>query len=207
MTEYIKRKELLLSISSKIESCMKCGLHETRTLAVPGEGSIDTPVMFVGEGPGADEDVSGRPFVGKAGELLTKILESVNLSRQDVYITNVVKCRPPKNRVPLSEERDACMPYLLSQIAIIKPQLIVPMGATALSFFLDNQEDIKITKERGKLMDWHSGIKLFPIFHPSYLLRNQSTAPGSPKQLTWIDIKNVRKMYDQLLQGKEIFID
>lgn len=202
----MKRKELILSINSKIESCMKCGLHETRNLSVPGEGSIDTPVMFVGEGPGADEDSSGHPFVGKAGELLTKILESVKLSRQDVYITNVVKCRPPKNRVPLPEEKEACMSYLLSQIAIIKPKLIVPLGATALSFFVDSK-DIKITKERGKLMDWHSGIKLFPIFHPSYLLRNQSTAPGSPKQLTWIDIKNVRKMYDQLLQGKEIFID
>ena len=139
MTEYIKKKELIMAIVGKVESCDSCALHSTRTIAVPGEGSIDTPVMFVGEGPGADEDASGHPFVGRAGELLTKILESVKLSREDVYITNIVKCRPPKNRVPLPEEKNACTPYLLAQIAIIKPRLIVPLGATALSFFVGDE--------------------------------------------------------------------
>ncbi|PNE19998.1 uracil-DNA glycosylase [Mesotoga sp. Brook.08.YT.4.2.5.1] len=205
MTDYVKRKELLLELNSSISDCSLCPLSSSRTNTVPGEGSIETPVVFVGEGPGADEDASGRPFVGKAGELLTKILDSVKLSRQDVFITNIVKCRPPKNRVPSAEEQRACSPYLLSQLAIIKPKLIVALGATALSYFVE-RDGLQITKVRGQLFDWIGGIKVFVMFHPSYLLRNASRAPGSPKSLTWEDIQKVRKMYDQLLAGEEIDI-
>lgn len=205
MTDYVKRKELLLELNSKISDCTLCPLSSSRTNTVPGEGSIETPVVFVGEGPGADEDASGKPFVGRAGELLTKILESVRLSREDIFITNIVKCRPPKNRVPSAEEQRTCSPYLLSQLAIIRPKLIVALGATALSYFV-NEEGIQITKVRGRIFDWIGGIKVFAMFHPSYLLRNASRAPGSPKSLTWEDIRNVRKMYDQLLSGKDIDI-
>jgi DNA polymerase len=159
--------------------------------------------MFVGEGPGADEDASGRPFVGKAGQLLTKILESVKIDRQDVYITNIVKCRPPNNRVPTTEEKSACAPYLLSQIAIVRPKVIVALGPTALSFFV-NDEKIRMTQARGKLYDWLGGIKIFVMFHPSYLLRYPSRDPGSPKSLTWEDIQKIRKMYDRLIEGREI---
>ncbi|HNR80391.1 MAG TPA: uracil-DNA glycosylase, partial [Mesotoga infera] len=105
MTDYVKRKEHLLGVISKINDCTRCPLSTTRNNVVPGEGSIQSPIMFVGEGPGADEDASGRPFVGKAGQLLTKILESVKIDRQDVYITNIVKCRPPNNRVPTTDTR------------------------------------------------------------------------------------------------------
>lgn len=205
MTDYVKRKELLLELNSKISDCNLCPLSSSRTNTVPGEGSIETPVVFVGEGPGADEDASGKPFVGRAGELLTKILESVGLSRQDVFITNIVKCRPPKNRVPTTDEQRACSAYLLSQLAVIKPKVIVALGATALSYFVA-QDGIQITKVRGQLFDWIGGVKVFAMFHPSYLLRNASRAPGSPKSLTWEDIQKVRKMYDQLLAGKEINI-
>ncbi|HCO70143.1 MAG TPA: uracil-DNA glycosylase, partial [Mesotoga infera] len=205
MTDYVKRKELLLELNSKISDCNLCPLSSSRTNTVPGEGSIETPVVFVGEGPGADEDASGKPFVGRAGELLTRILESVGLSRQDVFITNIVKCRPPKNRVPTTDEQRACSAYLLSQLAVIKPKVIVALGATALSYFVA-QDGIQITKVRGQLFDWIGGVKVFAMFHPSYLLRNASRAPGSPKSLTWEDIQKVRKMYDQLLAGKEINI-
>jgi len=203
MTEYVKKKEIMIAISQKIEGCTACPLSMERTNAVPGEGSLESPVVFVGEAPGADEDASGRPFVGRAGQLLTKILESVNLSREDVYITNIVKCRPPKNRVPTYEEMKSCSPFLLSQLAVIKPKLIVTLGATALSFFLEN-EKVAITKCRGQLFDWYPGVKIFAMFHPSYLLRNPSRTPGSPKYLTWEDIKKVKKMYDQALRGEEI---
>lgn len=205
MTDYVKRKELLLGVASKINDCTRCPLNETRTNAVPGEGSIETPIMFVGEAPGADEDSSGRPFVGKAGQLFTKILESVKLERKAVYITNVVKCRPPKNRVPSREEQNACSGYLLSQIAIIKPKVIITLGATALSYFI-NDEKMKMTEVRGRLFDWTGGIKIFVMFHPSYLLRYASREPGSPKSLTWEDIQKIRKIYDQLNEGKEISI-
>lgn len=205
MTDYVKRKELLLELNSKISDCNLCPLSSSRTNTVPGEGSIETPVVFVGEGPGADEDASGKPFVGRAGELLTRILESVGLSRQDIFITNIVKCRPPKNRVPTTDEQRACSAYLLSQLAVIKPKVIVALGATALSYFVA-QDGIQITKVRGQLFDWIGGVKVFAMFHPSYLLRNASRAPGSPKSLTWEDIQKVRKMYDQLLAGKEINI-
>jgi len=203
VTDYVKRKEHLLGVISKINDCTRCPLSTTRNNVVPGEGSIQSPIMFVGEGPGADEDASGRPFVGKAGQLLTKILESVKIDRQDVYITNIVKCRPPNNRVPTTDEKNACSPYLLSQIAIVSPKVIVALGATALSFFVSD-EKIRMTEARGKLFDWLGGIKIFVMFHPSYLLRYPSRDPGSPKSLTWEDIQNIRKMYDRLIEGREI---
>lgn len=133
--------------------------------------------------------------------MLTKILESVSIRREDVYITNVVKCRPPNNRVPTSLEIQSCSHYLLAQIEIINPRMIVPLGATAASFFLETQESI--TKIRGTEFRWKGDIIVFPMFHPSYLLRNPSKEKGSPKDLTWQDIKKVRRYYDEFSIGKK----
>ncbi len=195
---FLNKEEIMEKIIERIKSCNACRLAETRTNVVPGEGNINSPIMFVGEGPGEEEDKTGRPFVGRAGKLFDKILESVKLNRKDVYIANVVKCRPPKNRVPLPDEVEACSPYLMAQIETINPRVIVPLGATAMKYFLGN--DVKsITAARGKLFDWKGDIKIFPMFHPSYLLRNASKAPGSPKYLTWEDVKKLKKMYDDFM--------
>ncbi len=188
------REELMKIVSERIEKCTACPLYEKRINVVVGEGDLFAPIMFVGEGPGEEEDKTGRPFVGKAGQLLTKILESVQLKREDVYICNVVKCRPPENRVPTVEEQKACGHFLYAQIMIVDPIYIVPLGSTALSFFLG--QNVSITEYRGKEIEWKGGKKLFPMFHPSYLLRNPSKEKGSPKDLTWQDIKKVRTFYD-----------
>ncbi len=193
------REELIKIIEERIAQCTSCPLSFQRTNTVPGEGNIYSPIMFVGEGPGEEEDKQGRPFVGRAGQLLTKIIESVNLKREDVYITNVVKCRPPNNRVPKPEEISACSHFLLAQIEIINPRIIIPLGSTAAGFFLPDAGSISTI--RGKEFDWIGGIKIFPMFHPSYLLRNPSNEPGSPKYLTWQDIKYVRKKYDEFIRG------
>lgn len=182
-------------VAQRINECEACPLHISRTNVVVGEGSLDTPLMFIGEGPGEEEDKTGRPFVGRAGQLLTKILESVNIDRNEVYITNIVKCRPPKNRTPTSAERKACFHFLMAQIEIINPKIIVALGGPALNTLLN--ANYSITKMRGTLIDWKGGIKIFPMFHPSFLLRNPSKAPGSPKFLTWEDVKKLKEMFDK----------
>lgn len=184
-------------IVEAVKNCHECGLGTTRKNAVPGEGNIRATLMFVGEGPGADEDDQGRPFVGRAGQLLTKILESVNITREEVYITNVVKCRPPNNRVPLPAEVEACKRHLFKQIAVIKPKLIGALGSTAAKFLLGDGIGT-ISKIRGNWFDFEDGIKLMPLFHPSYLLRNPSKEPGSPKHQMWGDMKKLKAAYDSL---------
>lgn len=193
----MKRENLMKIVEKRIKECESCPLHISRKNAVPGEGNLYSPIMFVGEGPGEDEDLQGRPFVGKAGQLLTKILESVNIKREDVYITNVVKCRPPNNRVPNDLEIQYCSHFLLAQAELINPRMIVTLGSTAAAFFLGKEE--AISKIRGKEFKWKGNITIFPMFHPSYLLRNPSKEKGSPKDLTWQDIKKVRKYYDTFL--------
>lgn len=195
----MKKEDLMAVIEGRIAQCQMCPLGLLRKNTVPGEGNLYSPILFVGEGPGEEEDNQGRPFVGKAGQLLTKILESVNIAREDVYIANMVKCRPPNNRVPTSLEIQACSQYLLAQIEVINPRMIVPLGSTALNFFLG--EDQQITKVRGREFIWKGNIIIFPMFHPSYLLRNPSKEKGSPKDLTWQDIKKVRKYYDDFMHG------
>lgn len=185
----------------QIKNCKSCKLCNTRRKAVPGEGNKKSPIMFIGEGPGEEEDEQGRPFVGKAGMLFTKIFNSVNLERDDVYITNVVKCRPPKNRNPESDEISACNRYLETQIALINPKVIVAVGAVALKALLKD-ENAKISSMRGKEIEWDGGIKLIPIFHPSFLLRNNATEEGSPKWQTWQDMKNIKAMYDFYSDGE-----
>lgn len=178
--------------------CIRCDLHKTRTKVVFGAGNTRAKVMFIGEGPGQTEDETGIPFVGRAGQLLTKIIESAGFDREkDTYISNVVKCRPPGNRVPTDQEMATCFPYLRSQIYYIKPKILVLVGATALRGVLGVKAPI--TKIRGQWLDTpFDGAKAMPIFHPSYLLRNPSNEEGTPKWLTWMDIKEIRRAYDAL---------
>jgi len=178
-------------------NCTKCDLCKTRTNLVFSDGVPNNKLMLIGEAPGYWEDQKGLPFVGKAGQLLDKIFECVGLSRKEnVYICNTLKCRPPENRDPLPEEKQACREYLDAQINILKPKIILLCGKVALTSFIDT--NFGITKMRGKWFDGPYGSKMMPIFHPSYLLRNDSKTKGSPKWLMWQDIKEVKRMYDSL---------
>ncbi len=173
----------LKAIAARVASCTTCSLHKTRTNTVPGQGCSTPEIMFIGEGPGADEDQQGLAFVGRAGQLLTKIVEAMGLTRDQVFIGNIVKCRPPGNRAPMPDEMTACMPFLREQIALLKPKVIVALGATAVKGLL--QVETGITKLRGKWL-LYEGIDLMPTFHPAYLLRN----PAGKKDV-WDDIKAV----------------
>jgi DNA polymerase len=187
----------LAEVEQIAKSCTLCKLCETRTFVVFSDGNPQAKLMIIGEGPGHNEDVQGIPFVGRAGQMLNKILESVNIDRQkDTYICNVVKCRPPQNRVPTKEEVQACRPYLDAQIELIKPGIILLAGSTAVQWVLELKDPI--SRIRGKWFSYPSGAKVMPIFHPSYLLRNDTRAVGSPKWLMWQDIQEVRKALDEL---------
>jgi uracil-DNA glycosylase family 4 len=158
----------------EIVSCTLCALSQTRTQAVPGEGSISADFMFVGEGPGYHEDQQGKPFVGPAGQLLDKLLASIGLRREDVYIANMVKCRPPGNRDPLPGEIQACQPYLDRQMQIISPKVVVTLGRFSFSKFFPGEA---ISKARGKPRTWN-GRTIFPMYHPAAALHNPSLLPA-----------------------------
>lgn len=176
--------------------CHRCELGNNRRYAVVARGNPHAPVMIVGEGPGENEDLTGRPFVGKAGQLLDKILASVKLdSEQDTYICNIVKCRPPSNRKPTGEEMSACVGYLKEQIRLVDPRIILLTGASAVEGLLGDKRGI--TKIRGQWINW-DGRWVMPLLHPAFLLRNQSREVGSPKWLTWQDIQQVRSKFDEL---------
>jgi uracil-DNA glycosylase len=191
----------LESIVEHCNRCFRCPLGATRTHAVVGRGNIKAPIMIVGEGPGQTEDETGLPFVGKAGQLLQKILESVRLTEDDVYISNIVKCRPPGNRAPATEETDACKPYLLEQIRMVDPKIILLTGASALKGLTGDKRGI--TKIRGEWIEWENRLCM-PILHPAYLLRNASRDKGSPKWLMWQDIQAVRVKLDEIRQQGEV---
>lgn len=184
------------AVAELAQDCQRCSLAQTRTHLVFGEGDPRAQLMLVGEGPGEVEDQTGRPFVGKAGQLLTQILQSVGIEREEVYITNVVKCRPPGNRVPTRAEMDACWDWLEAQIALINPRIIVTLGNAATQRLLGKSEGIG--QLRGKFYRWQGGIEVFPMFHPSFLLRNPSRKKGSPKYLTWLDIQAVKERLELL---------
>ncbi|MEN3184563.1 MAG: uracil-DNA glycosylase [Atribacterota bacterium] len=194
-----KKEALLEEIKKEVERCTLCPLAKSRTQVVFGEGNPDALIMFIGEAPGEDEDRTGRPFVGKAGQLLTKILLSVGIQREEVYIANMVKCRPPGNRTPTLEEVATCFPYLEAQIAIVNPSIIVTLGSVSTGYLLETKEPM--SKLRGQWFDWRGGKRIFPMFHPSFLLRHESRAPGSPKHLTWLDIQEVKRVYDLLRES------
>lgn len=180
------KASVLRPLEEAVRRCALCPLSAGRSRAVPGEGSYDTPLMFVGEAPGADEDRQGRPFVGRAGQLLTKIIAAMEFTREEVYITNIVKCRPPENRTPFRNETEACQPYLLTQIRTIGPRVIVSLGKTATDFFVPSSSSM--SDLRGKFADF-GGIRVMPTFHPSYVMRNE----GDPriKRLVWQDMQQV----------------
>jgi uracil-DNA glycosylase family 4 len=177
------------------QSCTRCPLSETRTHVVVGSGPVPCDLMIIGEGPGEQEDLSGLPFVGRAGQLLTKILESAGIHRDtDAYIANTVKCRPPQNRTPLVSEIEACKPYLIRQIQLVRPKILILLGSPSLKTILE--EALPISQVRGK---WYTAkvdymeapLYIMSMFHPSYLLRQQSREQGSPKWLTWKDMQEV----------------
>ena len=172
------------AIARAIAACTRCPLHQTRTRTVPGQGNPSPELVFIGEGPGAEEDRQGLAFVGAAGQLLTKMIAAMGFSREEVFIANIVKCRPPGNRVPTPEEAAACLPFLHQQLALLKPKVIVTLGATALKYLL-NLDQAAITKIRGHWLEFQ-GIPVMPTFHPAYLLRN----PAS-KRDAWSDLKAV----------------
>lgn len=181
----------LEKIADEVRKCCKCGLGSSRTHAVPGEGNPNARIMFVGEAPGADEDAQGRPFVGRAGQLLDKIIEACGLKRQDVFIGNVLKCRPPENRDPRAEEIISCLPYLQRQIEIINPEIIVALGAHAARTLLNTAESIG--QLRGRFHEYYPGlgrppIKLMATYHTAYLLRNYSQ---ENRRRVWEDMKKV----------------
>ena len=179
--------EALAAVRADIGDCTRCKLHTLgRTQVVFGVGSPEADLMFVGEAPGADEDIQGIPFVGRAGQLLTKIIEAIGLSRDDVYIANVIKCRPPGNRNPEPDEVETCEPFLFQQIDIIKPKVIVALGKFGAQTLLRTLDPI--SRLRGRVYDYR-GAKLIPTFHPAYLLRNPSS-----KREVWEDMKKVRDL-------------
>jgi DNA polymerase len=187
----------LEKVKTKCKACQKCDLCKTRTQTVFSAGVPNSKLLLIGEAPGYYEDMKGEPFVGKAGQLLDKILESVGFSRKEnIYICNTLKCRPPENRDPLPEEKLACKEYLDAQIEILKPRIILLCGKVAVNSFIDTK--LGISKIRGKWFEGPYFSKMMPIFHPSYLLRNPSRAKGSPKWWMWQDMKEIRKIYNQM---------
>ena len=184
------------SISSKIQKCTHCQLARTRTNVVPGEGVPHPDVLVIGEGPGYDEDMQGRPFVGKAGILLDKMLAAINLSRNtNCFIANIVKCRPPQNRDPFPEEEEACFSFLEAQIKVLKPKMILCMGRISGQKMLNTQEPVG--KLRGNFFEYN-GIPLMITYHPSALLRNQDL-----KRPAWDDLKKFRQKLDSLTGGNQ----
>ncbi|MDQ6785775.1 MAG: uracil-DNA glycosylase [Acidobacteriota bacterium] len=181
--------ETIEEIRLDIGNCTRCPLWEGRTKIVHSEGNLKARMIFVGEAPGANEDAEGRPFVGKAGQLLNKIIESIGLKREDVFIGNVNRCRPPQNRTPTLAEAHTCRPFLWREIAVVRPDVIVVLGNTATQNLLDTK--VGITKLRGEFQEYY-GVKVMPTFHPAYLLRDPTK-----KRETWEDMKKVRDFLNQ----------
>ena len=177
-------KETLEEIRADIGNCTRCPLHEGRTKIVHSTGNLQADLMFIGEAPGADEDAKGEPFVGRAGQLLNKIIEAIGMKREDVFIGNINRCRPPGNRTPTLPEAETCKPFLLREIAVVRPKVVVVLGNTACQNLLNTK--VGITKLRGNFQDYF-GVKVMPTFHPAYLLRDPSK-----KRETWEDMKKVR---------------
>ena len=179
-------------IERQIASCRRCGLCQQRHSIVLGEGNRKADIMLVGEGPGANEDAQGRPFVGKAGQLLDKMFSAIDITREELYITNVVKCRPPGNRTPQDDEAEACLPILRMQYALIKPKIVVCLGATATRHVYDREA--RITRVRGQWME-KNGTLFLPTYHPAALLRDESK-----KKDVWADLQSIAKTYETIRQ-------
>jgi len=180
----------LSEMEQEICACLKCPLGQTRNMFVFGDGNPHAGLMFIGEAPGADEDAQGKPFVGRAGQLLTKIIEAIQMKREEVYICNILKCRPPNNRRPAPTEVDLCTPYLNKQIELVQPKFIICLGLTAAQWLL--QTNASLATLRGKFHDFR-GTKLLVTYHPAALLRNPEW-----KKPTWEDMKMLKSAYDSM---------
>ncbi len=181
------KAQLLAEIRRELGDCKRCKLHPHRKNIVFGTGNPEARLVFVGEGPGGDEDIQGKPFVGRAGQLLTKIINSINLAREEVYIANIIKCRPPKNRNPEPDEIKACEPFLIKQLDAIQPKIICALGTFAAQTLLETDE--KISRLRGRFIPFRNS-KLIATFHPAFLLRNPQR-----KREVWEDMKKIRQEY------------
>lgn len=193
LSEVERVEQALAQLEQEVIACRCCPLYRTRTHHVVGEGHPRAKLMFVGEAPGREEDLQGRPFVGAAGQLLTKMIEAIGLKRQDVYICNVLKDRPPNNRPPEPSETEACLPFLERQLAIIQPAVICALGATPAKALLGAH--VAITKVRGQVREYR-GMLLVPTFHPAYLLRNPPA-----KRFVWQDLKTVKRLLENTGSG------
>jgi DNA polymerase len=193
-----KRARLIAMNENEVRGCTKCRLCETRTHTVFGEGDPDARIFFIGEGPGETEDKTGRPFVGRAGELLNKMIGGMGLKREQVYIANIVKCRPPNNRVPAPDEVATCTPYLERQLEIIRPSAIVTLGLPSSQYMLHSK--LSMGKLRGQWHDWR-GIKLMPTYHPAYVLRNPTY---ETRAAVWSDLKQVLAALGMPVPAKNI---
>lgn len=182
------------TLYDRLHNCHECPLGNTRNKFVFGKGDFNADIMVIGEGPGADEDEQGEPFVGRAGQLLTKILEAIQLSREQVFIANIVKCRPPNNRAPFTEEVEKCERYLHKQIELIKPEFILALGLTAADTLLKRKN--RMADIRGQIFDYH-GIKTMITYHPAALLRNPNL-----KRPTWEDVQVLQKLHKEFLESK-----
>ncbi len=201
------REERLEELARQVAVCTKCDLALSRTNTVFGSGDPYSPLMLVGEGPGENEDATGLPFVGRAGKLLDDILAAVDLTRQDVYLTNIVKCRAAveeggrlKNRQPRMGEIRACNPYLQGQMETIRPKIILCLGGPAAKTIID--KDFRITKDRGKWYDLDGGVKAMATFHPAYVLRQRGEDLQNAKRLVWRDIQNVYAEYQKEVEER-----
>jgi DNA polymerase len=181
-----KKRRLIALQNNEVRDCTKCRLCKSRTNTVFGEGDVDAKIVFIGEGPGENEDLQGRPFVGRAGEMLNKWIAAMGLRREDVYIANIVKCRPPGNREPAPDEVATCTPYLQRQLEIIRPKVIVTLGLPSLKYMMSDPK-LTMGRSRGTWREWR-GIKLMPTFHPAYILRNYTE---STRAAVWSDLKAV----------------
>jgi DNA polymerase len=194
ITTLVSRRETkplpdLAAIRQEIGECTRCRLHQGRQRIVFGEGNPRATLVFVGEAPGREEDMEGRPFVGQAGELLTRIIKAIDLTREQVYITNIVKCRPPHNRDPKSDEIQTCFPFLIKQLEAIRPKIICALGTFAAQTLLATAE--RISALRGHFHTYY-GAKLMPTYHPAFLLRNPQF-----KKAVWEDMKAIRAEYER----------
>jgi len=190
-----ERQHRLTVLADEVKACTKCILHAERTQTVFARGNGSSGLCFVGEGPGADEDAQGFPFVGPAGQLLDRMIAAMGIERDDVYVCNIVKCRPPKNRTPEPEEMSACMPYLTEQLSLVEPQVIVALGKTAVQGLFGTAEGI--TRIRGRWRLYQGRVAVMPTFHPAYLLRNPAA-----KREVWADLQLVLKHLGRSLPGK-----
>ncbi|ACF14396.1 phage SPO1 DNA polymerase-related protein [Chloroherpeton thalassium ATCC 35110] len=187
--EALQKYKTLSALYDATKDCKKCQLGELRTKYVFGEGNERAKLVLIGEAPGADEDAQGRPFVGRSGQLLTKIMEAIHFSREEIYICNILKCRPPNNREPQADEVAACLPHLYRQLEIIKPKIILALGRVAANVLLENKQSMSAM--RGKVIKWRNS-DVFVTYHPAALLRNPNW-----KRLCWEDVQALKRHYDE----------